>query len=332
MDESTTRHRPRTRCRGKPPPGTPARRAAALLGVAAMSLFTAHAWSKPSGAGGEKPYRVESYHLDGHGTLDVRTSGGEIVVDGSDTHDVQVAMYVTKHGRNLTPADIDLDGYDIDIHQSGNHVVASARRKPNWLPSVSGLSISFVVHTPHAMTTELNTSGGHIEVQGIRGNQSIGTSGGRLELTALSGTVDAHTSGGDIRIGDFNGRIDARTSGGHIDVDGADGKLTVRTSGGHIRLKQLSGSVDAHTSGGPIDAGFVRIDGDVRLETSGGDIRIEVPEHAALDVDLRGTGVDTHLANFSGDVQRNVVHGRLNGGGPELRARTSGGTVSMAFK
>ncbi len=321
----------RISCRRRPK----RRRSAALLGFAGLSLLAANAWSADAGpgpgSGGGKPYRVETYRLDGPGTLLVRTSGGHIFVDGSDRDDVQVEMYVRRHGRNLAPEDMDLDDFDIDIHQADNGITATAAHKHSWRPRWSDVSISFVVHTPRAMAAELKTSGGSIELTGVQGDQTVSTSGGHLKLVRLSGKVDAHTSGGSIEIAEFKGQMDATTSGGPIDVDDADGKLTLRTSGGHIRLNRLRGSVEAHTSGGDIEADLVRVDDDVRLETSGGSIHISVPDDMALTVDLRGSHVSSHLVNFSGEIDRNEVHGRINGGGHHLDARTSGGGVSVAF-
>ena len=282
----------------------------------------------------DDPYRVEEFTVSGPGNLEVRTSGGHITVKASESSRVRVEMYVRKNGRELSASDYDLNDFEIDISQSGNTVRAHAKRENgnNWkFWNNNNISISFVVYTPREMSSDLKTSGGHIETVGLKGKQQIATSGGHLQLSNLMGTVDARTSGGHIEIRDFEGEMSARTSGGHIDVENANGSINLRTSGGHIDLERTSGTVEASTSGGSINADIASIGQFVNLRTSGGNVDISVPEGLGLDLELRGSRVRTELKNFSGKVERDEVEGSVNGGGPKVFARTSGGTVRISF-
>lgn len=282
----------------------------------------------------DDPYRIEEFTLSGPGNLEVRTSGGHINVRGSESGRVRVEMYVRKNGRELSTADTDLNDFDIEISQSGNTVRAIAKRNngKGWkLWNNDNFSISFVVYTPREMSTDLKTSGGHIETDGLNGNQKVSTSGGHLQLANLMGTVEARTSGGHIEIRDFEGEMNARTSGGHIDVQNSAGSINLRTSGGHIDLERISGTVEASTSGGSINAEIASIGQFIDLRTSGGNVNITVPDNIGLDLALRGSRVRTELKNFSGEVERDEVQGSVNGGGPKISARTSGGTVRVTF-
>jgi hypothetical protein len=69
----------------------------------------------------------------------------------------------------------------------------------------------------------------------------------------------------------------------------------------------------------------------LNLKTSGGNIGIAIPESTGLELNLSGTFVNANIDNCSGKIERNKVNGKLNGGGPLLSARTSGGTVSLSF-
>lgn len=284
--------------------------------------------------GRDEPYRIEEFTIHSPGNLDVKTSGGHITVQSSGSDNVRVEMYVTRNGRELSPSDTDLSDFDIEISQAGNKVTATAQRKSNsrwkfW--NNNDISISFVVYTPREISSDLKTSGGHIKVSGLSGDQQISTSGGHLELSNLRGMTEARTSGGHIDIQSFEGEISARTSGGHIAVEDAEGNIRVRTSGGHIDLANVSGTVEASTSGGNITAGLKSVGQFVDLRTSGGNVTITVPDDAGFDLDLKGSYVSTRLDNFSGDVERDEVDGHVNGGGPQISARTSGGTVSVSF-
>lgn len=264
----------------------------------------------------DDPYRIETFRVSDSGSLDVETSGGHITVEGSSQNSVRVEMYVRKDGRELTPDDTDLSDWEIDISQSGQSIKAVAKRETggwNFFGSNNHPSVSFIVYTPREMNTHLNTSGGHIHASGLVGDQQMRTSGGHLELSDLEGDVEA------------------RTSGGHISVSNLQGKLNTRTSGGNINLANISGTVEARTSGGNIEAAFVSIDSSIALRTSGGNINIILPRNRGMNLDLKGSLVHADLNNFSGKTDRDQIEGEINGGGPSVSVRTSGGIVSLLF-
>lgn len=303
-------------------------------GIAFVLMLWAISTATAMQANGDDPYRTEAFSIDTPGQLEVQTSGGHITVEGSNDNQVRVEMYVRKDGNNLTPADTDLDEFEIRIEQNGNSVLASAKRKnsSSWkFWQNNNMSISFVVYTPREMNTDLKTSGGHIKTAGLAGNQQIATSGGHLDLSDLEGRVQARTSGGQITLKNVSGEIEARTSGGHITAENAQGSLTVRTSGGHINLENIAGTIEASTSGGGISANITEMGEFAHLRTSGGNVDITVPRNIGLDLDLHGSRVRTQLENFSGSMEDDDISGTLNGGGPELTARTSGGTVRVTF-
>lgn len=284
---------------------------------------------------GDDPYRVEEFSISTPGALEVQTSGGHITVEGSQNNSVRVEMFVSKDGESLSPSDTDLEDFDITIEQQGSRIRAIAKHEGNsgwkfW--EGNDISVSFVVYTPREMSTRLKTSGGHIKTTGLTGTQDMKTSGGHLELADLEGTVNARTSGGHIDINNITGDVEARTSGGHIDARNTEGTLNVRTSGGHIDLENIAGAVEASTSGGSIAANISKMGEFARLKTSGGNVDITVPRNIGLDLDLRGSRVRTQLENFSGSMEDDDVEGSINGGGPMLSARTSGGTVRVSFK
>ncbi|HET6528590.1 MAG TPA: DUF4097 family beta strand repeat-containing protein [Balneolaceae bacterium] len=283
----------------------------------------------------DDPYRVETFTLYGAGNLKVETSGGFIRVEGSSGNTVRVEMYVQKDGRELSPEDTDLENWDIEISQSGEVVNVIAERKDsNWSfwGSNNDISVSFVIYTPSEMSTDLDTSGGSIEVSGLKGGQEVSTSGGHIKLANIEGTVEARTSGGHIEVENIQGDVAVRTSGGHITARQITGDLKARTSGGHINLAAISGSIEARTSGGSIEAGLKSVGQFVELKTSGGNIEITLPEDIGLDLNLSASYISADLSNFSGEMERGEVEGALNGGGPEISARTSGGIISLSFR
>lgn len=291
--------------------------ALALFGsflITFLLVFSSNVKAQPNNG---DPYRVEHFQAANVHSLNVQTSGGHITVEGTSGTEARIEMYVRKNGQSLAPEDTDLSDWEIDISYSGTSIIAIAKRKNNgWGFSNRNNhqpSISFIVHVPEEINSSLKTSGGHINASNLSGNQQLKTSGGHIELAMLSGTIDANTSGGHISGQELNGQIGLKTSGGHINLENIDGSLDARTSGGHINASLLS------------------ISGSLNLKTSGGNIGIAIPGNTGIELNLAGTFVNANIDNFSGKIERNKVNGKLNGGGPLLSARTSGGTVSLSF-
>lgn len=277
-------------------------------------------------------YRVETFSTGLSPDVDLRTSGGSINVIGHNDDEVRIEMYVRRGSSYLTPDDTDLSDFEIVIEQVGNRVTASASREGSGRSFFWGgrnESISFRAYVPHNSIVDGKTSGGSVSGENIYNRLNLATSGGSVKVQNISGDIDLRTSGGSIQIDDASGEINARTSGGSVSVNGLDGVAELRTSGGSMRLNNISANLNARTSGGSIRAELVAFYDDVTLRTSGGSIQISMPEVDHYNLELSGSRVNTNLRNFSGEMERNRINGRVGDGGPLLSARTSAGTVTI---
>lgn len=282
----------------------------------------------------DQAYRIETFNTSSSPSVNVSTSGGSINVIGQNSSEVRVEMYVRRNGRYLDSSDTDLSDFDIEIDSNGSTVYAEAKRKRsgwNLFGSNRNLSISFVVYAPENSTVSGNTSGGSVSAEHIVNNLSLRTSGGSVSVNDVAGEIDLRTSGGSINIENANGKIDGRTSGGSVSASNVSGSAELRTSGGSIRLEDISAKMSARTSGGSIRGEFLTFDDDIDLQTSGGNIEINLPDVSDFNIDLRGQRVNTELRNFTGEFERDHVEGRIGRGGPMLTARTSGGSVSLRY-
>jgi hypothetical protein len=146
--------------------------------------------------------------------------------------------------------------------------------------------------------------------------------------------LDLDTSGGSITIGgEMKASVRADTSGGSITADGGD-DLNLDTSGGSIHVRRALGRLRADTSGGGISVDYVGRDAtDVTLDTSGGSITAGVDPDAKLSIVGDTSGGRVHVDGLAGFVAEKKEHdhvsGRLNGGGGQLRADTSGGSIRI---
>lgn len=182
-------------------------------------------------------------------------------------------------------------------------------------------------------TTKARTSGGSIKAGQLRGEANLRTSGGSITVNGATAKLDVYTSGGSIDIGDTNGPVQAKTSGGSISLGRVAGDVVARTSGGGIKIEDALGSVDASTSGGSITARMSRQpSGDSRLSTSGGRVTVSLAPSIAVDLDARasGGGVTSDVpVTVQGTQEEDALRGAVNGGGPKLVLRTSGGGIRV---
>jgi hypothetical protein len=189
--------------------------------------------------------------------------------------------------------------------------------------------VEYRVTVPRRFDVDLNTSGGGIKVDNLAGEVRVNTAGGSLDIGRIEGPVNAHTSGGSIAVRGARGRAVLRTSGGSIRLDQVAGDVDAETSGGSIEVTRASGNVRVHTSGGSINVAEPR--GGIDASTSGGSIAVRVPGDRGFDIDAAtsGGGVSTNFDVPRQPNQPNVLRTSVNGGGPLLRLRTSGGGISI---
>lgn len=279
----------------------------------------------------------KSFTVGGAGLLKIETQGGSIKVQPSSDSVVKITARQSIKASSESEADELLKGLELTFDQSGNNVSAVARyegqKERGWFKSWPPVQVSFTVSVPAAFAAELKTSGGEIAVGDLQGKLMARTSGGSLKFGNMGGEVEGSTSGGSITLGSASGPVVLNTSGGSINVGRVTGTAKLSTSGGNIRIESASGMVRASTSGGSIRAGIDgQLSDDSSLTTSGGSVRVTVNKGVKfnLDASTSGGGVDVSGFSFESVSQsRSKAVGRVNGGGPQLKVRSSGGSVSV---
>ena len=275
--------------------------------------------------------------------LDVRGSGEAGIV--------QVSIQRGDDGAENIEEDYDI-AFDVSDETLRIYV---ERRSPQWQGWFGNRrhwrSLSITVKTPFMFNADLKTSGGSVRVSDLGGTVSAKTSGGSMRfdnvdghvagqtsggsirLLGTSSNVDLATSGGSIAVAEVQGVVRTRTSGGKITIDHAAGPVYAKTSGGGIEIKMALDAVEARTSGGSIAATFAgQPSRESKLVTSGGSVRIGMTDKIGFDIDAKASGGSVGLSDgltFSGNSTRRSLSGSVNGGGPRLTLRTSGGSIKL---
>lgn len=190
---------------------------------------------------------------------------------------------------------------------------------------------------------EASTGGGNIVLVSAAQGASLEAGGGNIEVKQCGGRLKVSTGGGNIELGDISGPVELETGGGSIRLGSAKGIVRAQTGAGRIELNGVP-SARAETGAGGIVARFVPTGehNDSLLETSAGDITVYLAADVAITVrasiDLaNGHKIlsdfnDIRVTSEGGDwpgPRSYTAEGKLNGGGPTLKVRTTTGDIKF---
>ena len=278
-----------------------------------------------------KPYLTKEFTVDGPGIFKASTFAGNIEVTSvSDTNVVKVEVYVDR-GYSFWSGSKNLDNYRITMEQHGNKILSSAEKKTDEKGFFSDqVSFSYKVYMPEKMSVILKTSAGNISIKGLMGDHSIKSYAGNITVENVKGHLKAYTSGGNIDIERTSGTIFGYTKGGNILLDNNKGELRFQSNGGQIIAQRISGTMVSQVSGGDIKAQFVHLSEGVSLQTSAGDIFVELPGNTGFNISLSGTNLEYPSGSeFSGEFDKRRVQGKLYDGGIPISLATGYGKITL---
>lgn len=290
---------------------------------------------------------TRDFDVDGRTKLVVEAEGAKIEVrGGGDTIGFDI-----RWGND--DADHIREHYRVDFIERSDSVRLDFERRGGWRSGWFKRSPVITVAVPERFDVDLSTSGGRVDIHRVAGSIEARTSGGSLHFLDVDGPiygrtsggaihfdgastrVDLKTSGGSIRIGHVDGEVRAETSGGGISIEHAGGPVFARTSGGAIRVDEVHGAVEARTSGGSITVGIAEQPrADSSLRTSGGGVTVFMLPSIAVNLDASASGGKVRselpvMMRVEGSVSERRINGEINGGGPKLSVRASGGSVNL---
>lgn len=179
---------------------------------------------------------------------------------------------------------------------------------------------------------EAISSDGNIDLEAVKGNVKARTSDGNGYLKQVTGNVELVSSDGELEVSQLKGEGRLITSDGNISVSSSTGSFELITSDGNVVFRNHAGAIRARTSDGEIKGSLNRIDGPIELKTSDGNVSLEIPSEASVDLYLIGESVDARLNSFSGTSREERVDGKLNGGGALIEIKASEGNVRLSYE
>ncbi|MFX3632688.1 MAG: DUF4097 domain-containing protein [Candidatus Pristimantibacillus sp.] len=140
----------------------------------------------------------------------------------------------------------------------------------NGLIVTGGLQIKNVSGKIH-----LSDITGPVEVTGINGD---------IIVQEVTGNVKLSTKNGTLAIAKVTGELFTETINGSIDIEEAAGNIEADTKNGKIKIKGAEASIKANTMNGGIELSSSVIGGDWDVDSSVGEIKLQVPEDGDFSV------------------------------------------------
>jgi hypothetical protein len=115
------------------------------------------------------------------------------------------------------------------------------------------------------------------------------------------------------------------SAGGTITVDGLSGRLDLSSGGGTVEATGISPpALTARTGGGSSHLKFAAPPGAVRVDSSGGDVTIRLPQRQRYAVDAHAGGGDTTIEVAVDPAAPHTIEVRAGGGDVLLTSVTGG--------
>lgn len=288
----------------------------------ALALLAAAVLCPPQAGADSTPRRTEeSFPAQPGDTLTVRAKhGGDVLVTGWDKEEVHVLAIDRKSNMVVT----------FETTDQGVSVVA--RAEDEGAHNIS-TDMKLEIQVPRRYRMDLKTSGGDVEIADLEGAMEVQTMGGDILARRCAGEADLQTMGGDITVreGRTDGRL--RTMGGDIEVETSSEEIDAETMGGDIEIR-CSGRIRASTAGGDIEIRLTGVDSDCDASTTGGDIRLVIPQDYSADFSVHAMEARSEIDGL--DLRREgarfgtgTYHGKLGDGAHNVRLSTTAGDVEI---
>ncbi len=205
---------------------------------------------------------------------------------------------------------------------------------------------------------DVHSSSGEVKLENVHGERvRVQCSYGGVELRNIRGELEAKLSSGDVTLKDWTGSgASVTASYGDVTVERASGPLEAKSSSGSVKVRDYEGALVAHSSYGAVEVAGVfpaleassssgdvtaraksgsRVDGDWKLSSSYGNVKLSVPDGFGCHLDAKTTygavavGLPIEADAGAKKKSSHSVRGKLNGGGGTVELRCTSGDVKV---
>jgi hypothetical protein len=192
------------------------------------------------------------------------TSQGPVHLEGTSGNDLTYIAKLGVEARTEEDARLILSRY--------NMRVVSSRGRIGLVTPGGPVITDLTIKTARLKLATIRTAAGPVEANAIDGDLEVNSGGGELRCDRIKGDCSLTTAGGDIHVGDVGGDLQCNTAGGYISVKNVRGDAVLQTAGGYVDVGDAGGDVRVNTAGGAIHVNNAT--GSVTAGTGGGSINV----------------------------------------------------------
>jgi hypothetical protein len=285
--------------------------------------------------------RVErSFPVTENAALKVDSFYGEVTVkEVAEAKEIRVSVLQTADVEDEAEMDRRLAILDLNIDRQADGTVAVAaqfRRAvtfswENWPP----VALSFEITIPRRCQVEIRTGEAKITVGSLTGDVRVTTETGPVFVHEIEGSLTVRSRSGPVGITACSKTLDVATDTANILVGRALGRTTLASRGGDIEVQRALGEITVRGNGSDAQIGFVApVRATADLALSGGTLVLQLENNVAANLDLRSSWLgrihlrgELPLEVTAGGIGKSSLQAKVNGGGPNVVARVSGGHV-----
>jgi hypothetical protein len=276
----------------------------------------------------------------GFAAITADTFSGGITVKSSDGPHMRVLVRQTVESMDERAAEALLAKLDVQLEQTADGVVRlkiSPRHAvrwtwQNWSPAALALEIT----VPRVCALDLRTGEGAINVGAIQGKVGARTISGAIFIGEVDGEITATNTRGDIAVTACTGALKLLAKNGNVLVGRSGGRAELSAVDGIIEVQAARGAVIARGNRTDIKVSFVHpLKEPSDLDADGGDVTVGFDPRSAATINARASRFgsvrvrELDLAVANGKSGESALTGTLNGGGPLIKIRASGGQVRL---
>ena len=259
--------------------------------------------------------------------LDIAVSKGNVTIAYS--RDGQVSICALAQDASGKDVSTEYFGSTLTIEQANNHIAIQKLPDSAYLDLEP--NVSYKIDVPFRTEVRSAISGaGNQTVIGITGPAKIVTGLGDINVSYVRfGLVHAETAKGRISCTRVS-QVEAETGSGNITLmEDGPSRATVKKGFGRIEVGGARGSVIGSTDRGDLHIKAVLWD-DWQLNSTSGNIRIELPPGAGFEADVATNAGEVSVARANIDKPDGASRRwrqKVNGGGKRIQARSDAGNI-----
>jgi DUF4097 and DUF4098 domain-containing protein YvlB len=227
----------------------------------------------------------------------------------------------------------------ITFDQSGGDLRVETKFEPSGKSQTA--DADFEIRVPSRFDVALDSMGGGLEIDGVKGAFTGETKGGEITLHDVEGEAKLRTMGGEVRVTDSTLDGSVHTMGGPVTIENVTGDLKGSSMGGGVRYKNVrrgDGKLASPPNTGDSDPSDITPE-TVQISTMGGDIDTEDAQNGADvmtmggDITIRNARRFVRAKTMGGDIAISSIDGWVQattmGGNLDVTVTGAGGDVTL---